>query len=340
VGAILPPGYLRLALPAYVDDASGPPLRPRPYAAVGADAGGDLVVAAAELESARQAADARAAPDLPARINAALRDRPSSRIVRQLARCAKDYRCRAAANAFVSAHDCALPVSAPANEHPSTFISLRDEAEAAPTELAAFKPSPDEIADAAVRHFEAGGTIVAFGRACEGEPLLAVRLVEAAILAIRARTPIGTIHLETNGSVPAALKRICEAGLDSVAIRLVSARASTFDSVQRPDGFRLSDVRASIAEAVNHKIAVALIILVLPGMTDRGSELDALVALAGELPDGSALLLRNLAADPQRALADVRSQETPLGVAHALERLRSDAAHVRIASLPRPLART
>jgi pyruvate-formate lyase-activating enzyme len=296
-------------------------------------------VCAAELEPAAKDSDARATPDLVSRINAALRDRPSSRVIRQLARCAKDYRCRAAANAFVDAHDCALPVSAPVNEHPSGLVSLRDEAEAAPTEQAAFKPSPDEIADAAVRHFASGGTIVGFGRACEGEPLLAVRLVEAGILAIRARTPGGTIHLETNGSIPTALRRLCEAGLDSVAFRLVSARANTFEAVHRPDGFRLNDVRASIAEALAHKVAVALLVLVLPGLTDRASELDAIVALAGELPDGSAVLLRDLAADPQRALAELPSKETPLGIDRALERLRADAAHLRIATLPRPLVR-
>src|SRR5439155_1462446 len=84
---------------------------------------------------------------------------------------------------------------------------------AAPTEAAAFHPTADEIAAVAVRHFAAGGTLVSFGRACEGEPLLAARLLEAALEMIRARTATGTLHVETNGSSPAALRRLIAAGL-------------------------------------------------------------------------------------------------------------------------------
>jgi pyruvate-formate lyase-activating enzyme len=339
VAAILPSGYLRLNLPAYVDDLAAPPLRPRAYTAVGADANGDLVVSAAALDADAGAIDGRSAPDLAARITATQRDRPSSRVLRQLARCAKDYRCRAAANAFLGRHDCALPVAAPGNERPPEVLVLHDDAEASPTEPAAFRPTPEEIADAASRHLESGGTVVAFGRACEGEPLLAVRVIEQAIVAIRERTRAGTIHIETNGSSPSALRRLCEAGLDSVAIRLLSARVETYEALHRPDGFRFADVRASIASAIAAKVSVALRVLVLPGLTDRSRELDALVGLAGDLPAGSSLVLGNLAADPQRALRIAPSADAPVGTGRALERLRTDAAHLRIVALPRPLVR-
>jgi hypothetical protein len=225
VAAIVPIGYLRLSLPAYIDDLGSPALRPRAYAAVGADPSGQLVVSAIALDPDAGTIDGRSAPDLPARITATQRDQPSSRVLRQLARCAKDYRCRAAANAFLGRHDCALPIAAPRNERPLDVLVLHDDADASPTEPAAFRPSPQELADAASRHLEGGGTVVAFGRACEGEPLLAVRVVEQAIVAIRERTRLGTIHLETNGSSPVALRRLCDAGLDSVAVRVASARA-------------------------------------------------------------------------------------------------------------------
>jgi pyruvate-formate lyase-activating enzyme len=336
VGAILPAGHLRLTLPAYQDDRDRPPLRPRGYTAVGADENGDLVVSAVALETALARADVA---DLVPRVGAALREHPSSRLVRQLARCAKDYRCRAAANAFFARDDCALPVAAPANEHPPEILSLRDEADASPTELAAFRPTAEEIADVAIRHLEGGGTSVVFGRACEGEPLLAARLIEAAIVAVRERTRLGTIHLETNGSVPAALRRLCDAGLDSVAFRITSARATTFEILHHPDGFRLTDVRASVAEAISRGISVALLVLVLPGVTDREAELDAIIALTGALPAGSALLLRDLAADPQRAIRLVPAADAALGMERALQRLRAEASHMRITALPRPLAR-
>ena len=339
VGAILPIGYLRMALPAYEDDLSAPPLRPRAYAAVGADADGELVVGAVALDADAGAADGRASPDLVARITATQRDHPSNRVLRQLARCAKDYRCRAAANAFLGRHDCALPVAAPKNERPPEVLALTDDADASPTEPAAFKPTPEEVADAASRHLVGEGTVVAFGRACEGEPLLAVRLVEAAIVGIRERTRLGTIHLETNGSVPVALRRLCDAGLDSVAVRIASARAETFEAIHRPEGFRFKDVHASIATAIAAKISVALRVLSLPGLTDRPIELDALLGLAGELPEGSSLILSDLSADPQRALRIVGAADAVVGMEQTLDRLRTDAAHLRIVALPRPLVR-
>jgi hypothetical protein len=328
-----------MSVPAYVDDLGAPPLRPRAYAAVGADADGKLVVSAVALDPEAGAVDGRSAPDLAARITATQRDHPSSRVLRQLARCAKDYRCRAAANAFLGRHDCALPVAAPRNERPFEVLVLHDDADASPTEPAAFRPSPEELAEAASRHLEAGGTVVAFGRACEGEPLLAVRVVEPAIVAISARTRLGTIHLETNGSSPVALRRLCEAGLDSVAVRIASARAETYDAIHCPDGFRFADVRASLTHAVAGNVGVALRVLVLPGLTDRPRELDALVGLAGDLPAGASLLLCDLAADPQRALGVAPSAEAAVGMERMLDRLRTDAAHLRIVALPRPLVR-
>ena len=339
VGAIVPIGYLRMALPAYEENLAAPPLKPRAYAAVGADADGELVVSAVALDRDAGAADGRATPDLLARITATQRDHPSSRVLRQLARCAKDYRCRAAANTFLGRHDCALPVAAPRNERPPEVLVLSDDADASPTEPAAFRPAPEELAEAGARHLQGGGTVVAFGRACEGEPLLAVRLIEAAISAIRERTRVGTIHLETNGSMPTALRRLCDAGLDSVAVRLVSARAETYEVLHRPEGFRFADVRASITVAIAAKVSVALRVPTLPGLTDRPRELDALVGLAGDLPPESSLILCGLAADPHRALRIAQGADAVVGMERVLERLRADAAHVRIVALPRPLVR-
>jgi pyruvate-formate lyase-activating enzyme len=339
VGAILPPGYLRTGLPAYADDERAPALRARGYAAVGADANGELVAAAILIDSEAAAADSRAAPDLAARLNASLRERPSSRVVRQLARCAREYRCRAAANTFMARHDCALPMAAPANERPSACLALRDDGDASPTEPAAFHPSAEELAELAVAHFGAGGTVAAFGRACEGEPLLAARTVESAIRLIREHPTRGTVHLETNGSIPAALRRLCDAGLDSVAVRVASVRAETYELLHRPSGYRFADVRTAISEAVARKVALALVLLALPGLTDRPREVEATLAVAAELPEGSTLMLRDLAADPVRTLALLPSSEMPLGIERVVDRLRAEAPHLRLGSLPRPLAR-
>jgi len=56
-----------------------------------------------------------------------------------------------------------------------------------------------------------------------------------------------------------------------------------------------------------------------------------LVALLGELPAGSALLPVDLAADPYALLARLPRGAT-IGITTMLDRLRADAAHVRLAA--------
>lgn len=339
--ALLPPGYVRTQLPAYIDETSGAELAPRPYAAVAADDGGALVVAAAQIDrDPTHDAEAFARADVAARVAEGLRAHPGDRLVRQLARCARDYGCRGAANAFFGRWECALPVAAPSNERPPASLAPHRDGEAEPTESAAFHPSTDEIARAAADHVAAGGTLLSFGRACEGEPLLAAREIEDAIVRIRARTAGGTIHLETNGSVSGALRRLVAAGLESVTFRLASAVAATYDTLHGPDGYRFADVRASIRVAAELRIAVHVLVLVHPGVFDRPDELAALTSVVGELPESGTLLLRDLHSDPHRALAAAgeRSSE-PIGVAHAIERLRHDLPHIRIGAFVRPLAK-
>ncbi|HEV8671376.1 MAG TPA: radical SAM protein [Candidatus Limnocylindria bacterium] len=340
VAAVVPRGHLRTQLPAYADATDKPDLTPRAYAAVAADDGGELMVAAVLIDS-DPTRDAEAYPknEIAAKVNDALRSRPADRLIRQLARCAREYGCRAAANAFYGRWECALPIAAPPNEHPPTALALRLDGEADPREPAAFHATADEVAALATRHIAAGGTLVSFGRACEGEPLLVSRSIEDAMRLIRATTRSGTIHVETNGSVPAALRRLTASGLDAVTIRLASARADTYEALHRPEGYRFTDVRASIRVAAEQHLATSLLIPVLPGVFDRSEEIAAIVDLAGELREGSAILLRDLAADPLRALALVKGGETRVGVARALERLREELPHLRIGSFVRPLAR-
>lgn len=340
VAAILPSGHLRTQLPAYADAPDKPELTPRAYCAVAANDVGELMVAAVLIDrDPTRDVDAYPKAEIATKVNEALRSRPADRLVRQLARCAREYGCRAAANAFYGRWECALPIAAPANEHPPAAIAPRLDGEAEPREPAAFHPTADEVAALATQHIAAGGTLVSFGRACEGEPLLTARLVEDAIRLIRASTRSGTIHLETNGSVPAALRRLGATGLDAVTIRLGSARADAYETLHRPDGYRFADVRASLRVAAEQRLATSLLIPVLPGVFDRSEEVAAIVDLAGELREGSAILLRDLAADPLRALTTLKAHESYVGVARALDRLREELPHLRVGSFVRPLAR-
>jgi MoaA/NifB/PqqE/SkfB family radical SAM enzyme len=69
---------------------------------------------------------------------------------------------------------------------------------------------------------EAEDAIVSFGQGCEGEPLMQWRLLERSILKLREKTDRGTINLNTNGSFPDRVTKLCDAGLDSVRVTLNS----------------------------------------------------------------------------------------------------------------------
>jgi hypothetical protein len=90
-------------------------------------------------------------------------------------------------------------------------------------------------------------------------------------------------------------------------------------------------VRAALREAGARRLALTVELLSLPGLTDRETEVAALLTLLGELRPGSELRLADLAADPYAVLARVPGGAT-IGIAAMLDRLRADAAHVRLAA--------
>ena len=311
LGAVLPAGYTRTLHPAYRDEElREDPLAPLPAAAVCAGGSGALCVAAVPAAPAAASTPSGAA---------AVQSRPGSRLARRLARCARGRACEGARGALRGGGVAALPVSAHSNESPPPVVAPRARPDASPREDAAFRPSAAEISEIALAHFQAGGDAVSFGRACEGEPLTAVRLLEDAIGRIRQALPAARIHIETNGSSSSALRRLIDAGLTEVTFRLGSARADTYDALHGPIRYRYTDVRASIAMARESGARVVLCVLVLPGLTDRPSELEALGELIGDA--GANVLLRDLGADARRAIALAPKVEAPLGIDAAIARL-------------------
>jgi len=324
LGAVLPPGFTRSLHPAYVDEGlRESPLAALPTAAVCADDAGALYVAAIPTGTAAAipigTVVASPAGDVPAG-----QPRPGNRLARQIARCAREHECTGARAALRPGGTAALPVSARSNESPPAVVAPRARPDARPRDAAAFRPSAAEIAEVALAHFEAGGVAVSFGRACEGEPLTAVRLLEDAIARIRQAVPAARIHLETNGSSGSALRRLIDAGLDEVTVRLASARSDTYDTLHGPISYRYTDVRSALGMARDAGARLTLLVLVLPGLTDRPRELEALAALAGEI--GAAVELRDLGADARRALGLVGRGEAPRGMDAAVASLLEGAA--------------
>ncbi len=336
IAALLPTGYTRTAYPAYADDAALPDLPLFGYAAVGM-LEGELRVAAIATDPAPEwDPSAFNTPELSPRVNEGLRRHPSNRMLRQLARCAREYGCYTAQNVFYGRWEAALPVSPACNAHCVGCISLQQGETAAPQERFRMTPTAEEIAEVTLEHLERpAATLASFGQGCEGEPLLAARTIADAIGRIRARSARGVIHLNTNASLPVQLRRLIDAGLQSIRVSTISAVARTYDAYYRPEGYRWSDVRASLHLAAERGLLINVNLLVLPGLTDRPAEVDAFVALLRELP-GGVVQLRNLNADPKRALAVFEAPEALPGIAKAIERYGKQAPHFALRSFTRP----
>ncbi|HSH69757.1 MAG TPA: radical SAM protein [Deferrisomatales bacterium] len=307
VAAMLQAGYTRTLLPAAQRAALVPgrygchdylPLWS--YAAVGWR-GDELVAAAFRVDpmthSETEHYDDR---EIAPRVRRALRAQRGNRLVAHLSRCALEYHCFAAKNFFMERWEAPLPSAPACNARCLGCISLQpSECCPASQERIGFVPTVAELCGVAVPHLErVERAIVSFGQGCEGEPLTGADTLEEAVREIRSRTPRGTIHLNTNGSLPGALGRVARAGLDSVRISLNSPRRETYDAYYRPINYRFDDVVESIRVAVGEGLFVALNLLVFPGVTDHPAEVAALEGLIADT--GVHMVhLRNLSIDPQ-----------------------------------------
>ncbi|HET7824554.1 MAG TPA: radical SAM protein, partial [Anaeromyxobacter sp.] len=223
-------------------------------------------------------------PDLPRLVERTVAQTRNP-IYRQLSRCALEWRCFTAQNTFYARDEGAIPSSAACNA--ACIGCLSEQQEGMPPashERIARAPTAEEMAEVALRHLEraSGRVMVSFGQGCEGEPLLRWKEIERAIRLVRARTPRGSIHVNTNGSLPDALERLVEAGLDSVRISLNSASPDLYGAYYRPVGYALEDVVRSMKVARERGAYVAVNLLTFPGVTDREEEAERLCALVRE----------------------------------------------------------
>jgi pyruvate-formate lyase-activating enzyme len=188
-------------------------------------------------------------------------------------------------------------------------------------------PTAEEMAEVAIHHLTTarGKVMVSFGQGCEGEPLLRWKEIARAIRLVRARTARGSIHANTNGSLPGALAALCEAGLDSVRISLNSAAPDLYAAYYRPDRYGLEDVIRSAKVARKGGAYVALNLLTFPGVTDRAGEVRALARLVREARVDQ-VQTRPLAIDPDVYLAVARGRGAggePIGIRGLVAALRA-----------------
>ena len=211
---------------------------------------------------------------------------PKNRLVGHLANnCALNYHCPAARNYFMGRWECPVPVSSACNANCVGCISLQPDEEeiVSPQERLSFRPSVEEIIEFTVPHLEtAPYPLISFGQGCEGEPLLMWRIIEQTILEIRKHTQKGSININTNGSKPKAVKKLCEAGLNSIRVSTNSARKEIYTPYYRPNNYQFEDIIESLKIVNSFGGWTSLNYFVFPGMTDNVEEYEALRKLIKE----------------------------------------------------------
>jgi wyosine [tRNA(Phe)-imidazoG37] synthetase (radical SAM superfamily) len=305
VSAFLPPGYTRTYLPAYEEFKSDPLLPLWSYTAVAWYKGG--FHAAAVRVAWMKKADPRLHDDevIGPMVKKKLLEFPQNRLLKHLEKCAMFYHCFAAKNIFVGRWEAPLPTSPSCNARCVGCLSLQEGECPASQDRIQFVPAPHEIAEAAIPHLKnAEDAIVSFGQGCEGEPLMQAKTLEKAVKLIRKRTSRGIINLNTNGSSPAAIAALREAGLDSVRISMNSPDRERYTQYYRPRGYAFEDVVESFRTAKKTGLFTSINYLVFPGYSDRTEEVDKLRGLIAETGIDQ-VQMRNLSIDPALYLSAV-----------------------------------
>jgi pyruvate-formate lyase-activating enzyme len=208
-----------------------------------------------------------------------------NRLLAHLGNCALVNRCAAAQNYFLGRFEFPVPTSPQCNADCVGCLSFQKPEAGFPStqNRITFSPTVEEIASLAVAHLKHSALPVAsFGQGCEGEPLLQAPLLKQAITAIRSATKRGVINLNTNGSRPAEVRMLAEAGLDSIRVSMNSAQEAWYRAYYKPRGYAFADLKESLKAMVGAGRKASINYFVFPGVSDREREIEALLDLVGE----------------------------------------------------------
>ena len=326
----LPAGFTRLLLPAYTREKKAPalPLFGYTFACVVDD---ELHVGAMRTDESEDWTPRYFAEgELEKKLADRMALDPQNRVLQQVARCSHEYGCFTAQNVFLERGEAALPVSPKCNARCVGCISeLAPEAGLpSPQTRISFETSAEELARVAIHHLErVPDGIVSYGQGCEGEPLLRSVTIARSIELIREKVPNGTINLNTNGSMPSALQRCIDAGLQAVRVSLNSLRPDVYAAYYRPRGYGLEDVFESIRVACTAGLRVSLNLLTHPGVTDDVREVQAMQAFLKDVRV-TMIQTRTLNIDPEWYFAAVGRPQEALGMRAAITAIAKLGVHV------------
>ncbi len=332
VGAFLPPGYVRTHLPGVESFGDATILPTWAYTCV-AWRDGELVTAAYRIDANKKwQPDKYDDRDLLPRIRELVGKFPQNRLLGHLEHCATHYHCFAAKNLFLGRWEAPLPVAPKCNAACMGCLSWQPKSRHVSSHhRIRFRPTVKEICEVAVHHLEsAPAAMVSFGQGCEGEPLLEHKLITEAIRAIRRETKRGTIHLNTNGSLPRELESLVKVGLDSVRISLNSFQPERYNAYFSPRDYSFVDVRKCAMRAQRAGAYLHINLLVFPGLSDQQREIELLLKWIEEIGIHR-IQLKNLCIDPEAYIkAMLGWEEKGMGMRYLRDTLRAHAPHVAL----------
>ena len=313
VAAFIPPAHTGLYLAAYETTPDAPTLPLFCYTAAGWHDGKFFVPAVRIEQDIRQDCAGYDWDIINQGVGSILKAYPQNRLVKHLAEnCCLTYHCPAARNYFMGRWECPIPSSPACNANCIGCISFQPQEETIPStqDRLTFKPSAEEIVEFTVPHLQSAPfPIVSFGQGCEGEPLLMWETIRESIIEMRKHTDRGSININTNGSKPAAVRALCEAGLDSIRVSMNSARAHIYEAYYRPNNYRFEDIVESLKVVRSFGGWSSINYFVFPGMTDSVEEYEALRKLIRDT-GLSMIQWRNFNIDPDWYLGKINAGET------------------------------
>lgn len=344
VAAFIPPAHTGFYLAAYETMPDAPTLPLFCYTAAGW-LNDKFYVPAVRIErDIRQECSGYDKNKVNAGVKELVKEYPHNRLVKHLAEnCALTYHCPAARNYFLGRWECPVPTSPACNANCLGCISFQPEEETivSTQDRLQFKPTAAEIVEFTVPHLEtAPYPLISFGQGCEGEPLLMWETIREAIIEIRKHTSKGSININTNGSKPAAVEALMQAGLNSIRVSLNSARPDIYTKYYQPNNYKFEDLIESLKVVRKYNGWSSINYFVFPGMTDSIAEYDALCELI-RATDINMIQWRNFNIDPDWYLGKIGVTDTGefMGIRQMMDLIHDEFPNVKFGYFNPPAER-
>jgi wyosine [tRNA(Phe)-imidazoG37] synthetase (radical SAM superfamily) len=344
VAAFIPPAHTGLYLAAYETEKDAPTLPLFCYTAAGW-LNEQFYVPVVRIEpDIRQEAAGYRETEIETGARHLLKSYPHNRLLKHLMEnCCNTYHCPAARNLSLGRWECPVPVSPACNANCIGCISFQPQEESihSTQDRLTFRPTAEEIVEFTVPHLQtAPFPIVSFGQGCEGEPLLMWETIRDAIVEIRKHTGRGSININTNGSRPASVQALCDAGLNSIRVSMNSARKHVYEAYYRPNNYVFEDIVESLRVMRKAGGWSSINYFVFPGMTDSMEEYEAL----RELIRSTGLNMiqwRNFNIDPDWYLGKTGHTETgtAMGIRSLMNLIREEFPLLKFGYFNPPMER-